>query len=139
MTSFVLDNSITMRWCFEDTATAYSEAILQQMETGTQAIAPVLWLYEVGAVLAKEQRRSGLSAQEAAEFLEILTSFDIAIDRAGTDRILTDVHRLAVAYRLTGYDAAYLELALGMSLPLATLDADLREACRSAGGIAYSV
>jgi predicted nucleic acid-binding protein len=123
-----------MRWCFEDTATAYSEEILQQLATGTQALAPVLWLYEVGAVLAKEQRRDRLSAEEAADFLEVLKSFDIAIDREGADRILTDVYRLAVTYRLTGYDAAYLELALRKNLPLATLDDDLRKACLSAGG-----
>jgi predicted nucleic acid-binding protein len=134
VTSFVLDTSVTMRWCFEDTATAYSEEILQQLATGTQALAPVLWLYEVGAVLAKEQRRDRLSAEEAADFLEVLKSFDIAIDREGADRILTDVYRLAVTYRLTGYDAAYLELALRKNLPLATLDDDLRKACLSAGG-----
>jgi len=49
------------------------------------------------------------------------------------DRILTDVHRLAVTYRLTSYDAAYLELALRRKLPLATLDEDLVRACKMAG------
>jgi predicted nucleic acid-binding protein len=39
---------------------------------------------------------------------------------------------LFIDYRLTVYDAAYLELALRLSLPLATLDGDLRKAARSA-------
>jgi predicted nucleic acid-binding protein len=134
VTSFVLDTSVTMRWCFEDTATTYSEAILQQLESGREALAPVLWLYEVGAVLAKEQKRGALSGEDATDFLKALKSFNITIDRDGTDLILTDVHRLAMAYRLTGYDAAYLELALRKNLPLATLDDELRKACLSAGG-----
>ncbi len=46
----------------------------------------------------------------------------------------TDVYRLAITHRLTGYDAVYLELALRKNLPLATLDEDLVRACREAGG-----
>jgi predicted nucleic acid-binding protein len=43
------------------------------------------------------------------------------------------VLRLARAYRLSVYDAAYLEVAQRERLPLATLDADLRKAAVSAG------
>jgi predicted nucleic acid-binding protein len=46
-------------------------------------------------------------------------------------RVFSDVHRLALTYRLTSYDAAYLELALRRNLPLATLDAELVAACQS--------
>lgn len=35
---------------------------------------------------------------------------------------------VATEHRLTGYDAAYLELAQRTGLPLATLDGDLRKA-----------
>lgn len=74
------------------------------------------------------------SPGKAAEFLAALGSFDIAIDQDGTDRVLTEVYRLAIAYHLTGYDAVYLELALRKNLPLATLDEALARACRAAGG-----
>jgi predicted nucleic acid-binding protein len=40
---------------------------------------------------------------------------------------------LALRYNLSAYDAAYLELALRKSLPLATLDAQLDAAARQAG------
>jgi predicted nucleic acid-binding protein len=42
---------------------------------------------------------------------------------------------LAEQYRLTAYDAAYLELARRTGLPLATLDGDLRKAAL-AGSVA---
>jgi predicted nucleic acid-binding protein len=41
--------------------------------------------------------------------------------------------RHADQFRLTLYDAAYLELAQRRGLPLATLDGDLRVAARAAG------
>ena len=62
MSAFVLDNSVTMRWCFENTSNAYAENILQQLSSGEVAVAPVLWRYEVGAVLAKAERNGSHSA-----------------------------------------------------------------------------
>lgn len=41
---------------------------------------------------------------------------------------------LALRYDLTSYDAAYLELALRLQLPIATRDAALMEAAKAAGG-----
>ena len=43
------------------------------------------------------------------------------------------VRGLAERYVLTGYDAAYLELAIRHRLPLAALDSDLIKAARAAG------
>jgi predicted nucleic acid-binding protein len=41
---------------------------------------------------------------------------------------------LARAYRLTGYDATYLELVMRTGRPLATFDRQLAAAVRQAGG-----
>jgi len=41
---------------------------------------------------------------------------------------------LARQYKLTVYDAAYLELALREVIPLATVDNRLADACKAAGG-----
>ena len=55
------------------------------------------------------------------------------MDEESVSHIFGEVHRLAVQYGLSGYDAAYLELAVRKSLPLATLDADLQDAAKAAG------
>jgi predicted nucleic acid-binding protein len=123
-----------MRWCFESTSNVYAETILQQLASGASAVVPVLWRYEVGAVLAKAERGGIISSQKAREFLTALGSLQIMVDPDGPDRVFSDVYRLAMAYRLTGYDVVYLELALRRNLSLATLDADLARACRAAGG-----
>jgi predicted nucleic acid-binding protein len=134
VSDFVLDNSITMRWCFDSGAHERADKILEQLEReqGT-AFVPLLWRYEVSAVLSRAQNRGLLEARKAEEFLEDLAALSIVVDTEGASRILTDVHRLATLYRLTSYDAAYLELAVRRDLPLATLDDELLNACKTAG------
>ena len=117
-----------MRWCFENTSTPYAEEMLEQLLVGKQAQVPVLWLYEVVSVLAKAQRTASITAEKAHGFLEDLRSLDITVDDESVGHIFVDVHRLAVEHGLSGYDAAYLELAIRKGLPLATLDQDLQKA-----------
>ena len=133
MTAFVLDNSVTMRWCFENTSTPYSESVLEQLLVGLQAHVPVLWLYEVVSVLAKSERIGAISSDKAHGFLEDLRSLDITVDDESFGHVFGDVHRLAVTHGLSGYDAAYLELAIRKGLPLATLDEDLQKSAPAAG------
>ncbi len=134
MTAFVLDNSVTMRWCFDSGTHAYADSVLRQLESGGEALVPILWRYELSSVLARAQITSIIDAQRVANFLTNIAALNIVVDMEGADRILGEVHELAVNYRLTTYDAAYLELTLGKNLPLATLDDDLRKACLKAGG-----
>jgi predicted nucleic acid-binding protein len=127
-----LDNSVTMRWCFQNAAHPYADGVLQQLAAGG-ALVPVLWRYEVSAVLAKSQKDGFLTALRADEFLASLNQLNISENPDSSNHIFTDVHRLAVAYRLTSYDASYLELALRRNLPLATLDHELIAASKAAG------
>ncbi len=122
-----------MRWCFENTSTPYAEEVLEQLLVGNQAHVPVLWLYEVVSVLAKAQRTASIAADKVHGFLEDIRSLDITVDDESFGYIFGDVHRLAVEHGLSGYDAAYLELAIRKGLPLATLDEDLQKAARAAG------
>jgi predicted nucleic acid-binding protein len=138
VTAFILDNSVTMRWCFDSGTHPYADGVLLRLKTDGKAIVPVLWRYEVSAVLARAQNTGLIGAQQVMNFLGNLDQLTIALDMEGISGILTDVHRLATAYRLTSYDAAYLELALRRNLPLASLDDDLRKACIAAGGALFA-
>lgn len=123
-----------MRWCFDSGAHAYADKVLDQLETRRcVALVPILWRYEVSAVLARAQVKAMFPAEKIAEFLWSLAALDIRVDDDSAGRVLTDVHRLAVHYRLTSYDAAYLEVAQRRNLPLATLDHELRAAAAAAG------
>jgi predicted nucleic acid-binding protein len=134
VTAFILDNSVTMRWCFNSGVHPYADNVLLQLKTDGEAFVPVLWRYEVSAVLARAQNTGMIAVQKVMNFLGNIDALNIIIDMDGINCILTDVHQLAANYRLTSYDAAYLELALRKNLPLATLDDDLQKACLNAGG-----
>ena len=48
MSRFVLDNTVTMAWCFTEEATEFTETLLGRLSNLTDsAIVPALWLYEV--------------------------------------------------------------------------------------------
>lgn len=113
---------------------ACADGVLQGLtaEDGA-AFVPVLWRFEVSAALVRAQATGQLAPMKVTAFLEDLGALNVTVDTDGADRILTDVHRLAVVHRLTSYDAASQELALRRALPLATSDEDLVRACREAG------
>jgi predicted nucleic acid-binding protein len=100
---------------------------------GEDALVPVLWFYEASSVLSREQNRGTLLAPKGEDFIVELQALRISADVESAARVFGAVHGLALAYRLTSYDAAYLELALRRRLPLATLDDDLIRASKAAG------
>ncbi|MFP3325380.1 type II toxin-antitoxin system VapC family toxin, partial [Planococcus sp. SIMBA_160] len=57
----------------------------------------------------------------------------LLVDASTASRACHETLRLARAYRLSVYDAAYLELALRKELPLATRDERLAEAAARLG------
>ena len=122
-----------MRWCFENAAHPFADSVLNRLATGDTAIVPVLWFYEASAVLSRAQTTGTLVASRATAFITELRSLNITADDAGVAHVFTDVHRLALSYRLTSYDATYLELAIRLNLPLATLDDELVRAAGAAG------
>jgi predicted nucleic acid-binding protein len=111
----------------------YAEAVLKLMSNNGNAIVPVLWRYEVTAVLSKAQKICSILEDKIIGFIDDLNAFSITVDYEGIERIMNDVRLIAVTYGLTGYDAAYLELAIRNDLPIATLDKDLQKAAQMAG------
>jgi predicted nucleic acid-binding protein len=105
--TFVLDNSVAMRRCFENAADPCADAILRRLADGEDALVPMLWFYEASAVLARENRGT-LAAPKADNFIAELQALRIAPDLESAARVFGDAHRLTLAYRLTSCDAAYL-------------------------------
>ncbi len=131
--SFVLDNSVTIRRCFEDPS-PYAEKVLDEILANEQAHVPILWLYEVISVVADGEQSGILGAQKALDFFDDLRVLEIVVDAdMREEHLFGDAHRLALQHRLTGYDAAYLELAIRKQLPLASLDKALNRAAVAAG------
>ena len=133
--SFVLDNSVTMRWFFGDgkpQEVAYAGKVLDAMKR-TNALVPVTWGLEVANVIAKAEEKSLVTEARSGAFLEMLKDVDIEVDAATFAHALSDTLQLARRYKLSAYDASYLELSLRLGIPLATLDEGLQKAAKKAG------
>jgi len=127
---FVLDASVALAWCFEDEATAETEAVLEQLAEDS-AVAPSLWELEVINVLLLAERRGRITESQTARFVALLTQLPILIDSAGAD--MASVLAAGRHHGLTAYDAVYLVLAEREGIPLATIDGKLRVAAQAAG------
>lgn len=133
--TFVLDHSVAMRWYFGDgrpQELAYATRVLEAMKSA-EAVVPGIWSLEVANVLARAEAKALGTEARSEAFVGMLQRMDIAIDGATSAQALGSTLQLARRYRLSAYDASYLELALREGLPLATLDEDLMKAARRAG------
>lgn len=134
---FVLDASVTLSWLLADgkaTDRSYADTVLNALtRAGTVAVVPVTWGLEVSNVLARAEAKAVLTEAQSGAFLEMLDAAPIRADDATFAKALDDTLHLARRYRLSAYDASYLEVALRSGLPLATFDEDLAKAARKAG------
>lgn len=121
---FVLDASIAACWAFDDEDHPAAAAALDRIRTD-EAVAPSLWWFEVRNTLIVSERRGRLTEANTTAFLRELSRFGVIIDRTPQEAAIL---ALARQHRLTVYDASYLELAQRETLPLATLDKELRKA-----------
>jgi predicted nucleic acid-binding protein len=130
--SVVLDSSVTLAWLYSDELTPATQQVFDRV-TASRAWVPTLWRLEVGNSLHMAVRRGRITMKFRDEALADLALLNIASDPDTDTFAWSNTLQLAERYRLTLYDAAYLELAQRLGLPLATLDQDLRAAGSALG------
>jgi predicted nucleic acid-binding protein len=128
---FVLDASIAVTWALPDEDAPGTEFLrrLARIET---AVVPMHWILEVTNALRAAVRSRRLAPGEPREVLDRIREQPIEIDPETMIRGWLEIPEIADTYELTTYDAAYLELALRLGAPLATLDQALAKAARAA-------
>jgi predicted nucleic acid-binding protein len=133
---FVLDCSVTMAWYFKDEANAYANAVRKSLSRA-RAIVPALWPLEVANVLIMGERRQRSTEAEASKWIRYLQMLPIRPDDETMSRVWSDILHVARSYDVSAYDASYLELAIRLGLPLASLDDKLKTTASSAGVSAF--
>lgn len=93
------------------------------------AVVPTIWRYELLNALIVNERRGRLTAEDRRQTLVDLGELRIERDAAHDEALLL---RLAREYRLSAYEAAYLEVASRRELPIASLDRRLVDAAAGA-------
>lgn len=130
MPAVIVDASVTSAWCFPDEETVYTREVLRAVSSTFDAIAPRLWAYEVRNVVLTGLRRSRITQTGADDFLRSLAGLSFSLtDPLSYDSLFT----LANRYKLSVYDAAYLDLVIREGQPIASLDGDLMKAAKQCG------
>ena len=139
MNRYILDNSVAMRWLLTSNKKidqVYAESVLQNLAQA-EAIVPHLWHLEAVNVLLGAENRGELVIGEVEHFIAQLEKLPIRVDSLTAHQAFNRTLSLARAYKLSSYDAAYLELAIREGVPLATLDKDLQKAAKKADVMLY--
>jgi predicted nucleic acid-binding protein len=99
--------------------------VLERLSAGEQALVPSFRALEVLNTLLVGERRGRITAADARSFIEKLRLLKPMFDHAA--------RRFAGIIHLTPYDAIYVDLALRIGCPLATLDRPQRDAATALG------
>jgi len=130
--SLVLDASMTIAWLFRNQRSERSRSVLRRI-LADGATAPSIWRLEVANVLRTSVRRGHCTEVYAASCLLRLKRLRVTIDPETDQNAWGATRELSRVHNLTLYDAAYLELAVRLRQPIASLDTALLRAARTAG------
>lgn len=134
MTDFVLDNSVSMRWLLASEKASdqkYAEKVLNSMMEA-DALIPNLWHLEAISVLLGAEKRDEISLGEIERFISQLENLPIHVDPLTANQAFSRTLVLSREYKISSYDASYLELAMREGLPLSSLDKKLVKAAKKA-------
>lgn len=137
MTRLVIDASSTLAWCFEDEDGSASDALIDRI-AADGATVPAHWSLEVANALIMGERRNRITPADCAAFVVMLEDLPISTDQSTGMRALRETMSLTRELGLTSYDAAYLDLAMRLGLPLATADRKLADAADRTGVARFS-
>lgn len=130
--ALIVDASVAVAWAVDTQADPLTRAAL-----ATAAVegffAPHHFPVEVAHGLLRAERHERASRNDIDIFLLDLKTMKMKLDDPTDLNRLDTILTLGRRHMLTGYDAAYLELALRNTLPLATRDKALAQAAAKAG------
>lgn len=100
---------------------------------GHTILVPAVWSLELANAVLVGERKKRLNQPEIKTFTTLLESLSVVQDVQPVSENFRSVLPLARAHGLSAYDAAYLELSIRHSAPLATIDGKLCKAANEAG------
>ncbi len=128
---FVLDASALLADLLGERIDRRDSSDLSALLEQHDAIVPAIFMLEVLNVLVKVERRERGKTALLDRRLQAVRDWPVTTD-ADTARYLeTTILSLGRTHRLSIFDATYLELAMRLSLPLATFDAGLIRAAQT--------
>jgi predicted nucleic acid-binding protein len=123
----ILDASVAIEWLLEENPKAVSFEVYDAL-SGRPLLVPSHWPLEIANTLRPDLRDNRISIADFHAIMERLDRLDIRVQAPLDFDEIGPLTQFAVAHKLTTYDAAYVQLALGQGATLATLDRAMRSA-----------
>ena len=121
--AFVLDTSAAMAlFLQEEEGYQIEESLKELISSNGQIIVPSLFWYEVGSTLVSALNRKRITIEELRGIEIDLAELPIVTDPLPDPAVRIRIRETALSKKLTFYDAAYVELALRLQLPLKSFD-----------------
>ena len=131
--AWVIDCSLALAWGLPDEQSPKADDFFSLDHSQQEILVPSLWWFELANGLTMGRKRKRITDDQ---FLRLLGAYDalpIQTDSHSGFNFVQALQRVASQFELSGYDAAYLELALRKSAGLATLDKHLASMALRAG------
>ncbi len=130
----VVDASVAGAWVLPDETSLRADAILDRIGRDDDPMAvPALWIYEVSNLLVSAERRKRIDEGQRREALRLINGLPHRVHDHSTPLSRERLLLFATRFKISAYDAAYLELADRLQAPLCTLDERLAAAARELG------
>ena len=128
----VLDASIMLAWLFRE-STLTSRPRIEISLAQETLLVPAHWPAEIGNALVVNVRRGRITEDDLTRLIESLQTFAVSPQAPPETEHFETLVRITQMYRLTFYDALYVQLALETDSVLATLDEDMRKTAAQLG------
>ncbi len=130
--ALVLDTSAAMAlFLQEEEGYQIEETLKNLLNSNGQIFVPALFWYEVGNTLLSALNRKRITIEELRGMEIDLAELPIITDPLPDSAIRIRTREIAVSKKLTFYDAAYVELAQRLQLPLKSFDKRILVSCHA--------
>jgi predicted nucleic acid-binding protein len=125
--NLVIDASVLIKFYIPEILSDKAEELLARVEKGdTMLLAPDLIYPESGNILWKKQRMKELTRSEIEEITDAIVALPLKIETSKA--LLPLAMDIAIAYRITVYDAIYVSMARVYEIKMMTADKKLVDA-----------
>ena len=131
--AWVIDCSLALAWGLPDEQSTTADDFFSIDHSQQELWVPSLWWFELANGLTMGRKRKRITQDQFGRLLRAYDALPLQTDSHAGFNFVLALQRVASQFDLSGYDAAYLELALRKNAGLATLDQHLASMARRAG------
>ncbi|HEY5072695.1 MAG TPA: type II toxin-antitoxin system VapC family toxin [Caulobacteraceae bacterium] len=118
---FVLDASVALACLLGQSQAELADAVIARIGD-ENAIVPAHFSLEIAGLVARQVAAGILAERDAIALAREAALWPVTVDGETSVNALNRTLALALAHRLSAFDAAYLEICLRRAAPLATFD-----------------